>query len=308
MGKPKQGKSSLARYEAVCVAKGQPFLERDTKRGEVMLISLEDPRRHIDNCLAALGYNENTDAMIHIVDQVAPRVDESLDAIEAAIKENPEIRLVIIDTMAKLLRVADQNDYSLVLNSISKISAFARRHPHVHVQGLAHSKKAKTDDRFDGMLGSTAFRGETDTNIALDNEAGKRVITAETRIGRSIETTLLEASTVVRAGAEVVSGYTLDVPFDHWQKLRADKAERKRAVIHDERIIAFLKGKADKTATQAEVLREVKGRIETKVETIQKLISRGVVTAEGTPKVLHLHESAVDDFINTFGPDGGADE
>jgi RecA-family ATPase len=41
-GKPKLGKSSLSRYEAVCVAKGQPFLGRDTTKGDVLLISLEE--------------------------------------------------------------------------------------------------------------------------------------------------------------------------------------------------------------------------------------------------------------------------
>jgi hypothetical protein len=55
--KPKQGKSSLSRFEAVCVSQGKPFLGRDTVQGEVILISLEDQRQHVDNCLHALGYD-----------------------------------------------------------------------------------------------------------------------------------------------------------------------------------------------------------------------------------------------------------
>jgi len=309
-GKPKQGKSSLARYQAVCVLKAQPFLGRDTKRGEVMLISLEDPRHHIDNCLAALGYDENVDAMIHIVDQLAPRIDESIDAIETAIKENPAIRLVIIDTLAKLLRVGDQNDYSQVLNSISKISALARRHPHLHVQGLAHCKKVKTDDLFDSLLGSTALRGETDTNILLYNDGGKRVIAAETRIGRSVEPTLIDANMVVRAAAEVVSGYSLDVPLERWQKARADKAERQETITREQRVIDFLQQQPDKSAKQRDVLKAVGGKGELALKAIKDLIPKNVITAKGKPLTLHLNEAAlpVYQITSAFGADGGGDE
>src|SRR6201996_5311200 len=120
-GKPKQGKSSLARYEAVCVAKGKPFLDRDTHQGEVLLISLEDPLAHVDNALHALGYNPMVDAMIHIAEKLAPGIDESIKAIEDALCANPGIRLVIVDTLAKLLRVGDVNDYAKVMPQVEKI-------------------------------------------------------------------------------------------------------------------------------------------------------------------------------------------
>src|SRR5690242_16625277 len=68
--KPKAGKSSLSRYAAVCVTKGQPFLDRETEKGEVILISLEDPRNHLDNCLSALGWNPKTDSAIQIAEEL----------------------------------------------------------------------------------------------------------------------------------------------------------------------------------------------------------------------------------------------
>lgn len=307
-GKPKHGKSSLARYEAVCVAKGHPFLGRDTERGEVLLISLEDPLNHVDNCLGALGYDDKADKCIHTCRELLPRVDDSIDAIEREINDKPTIRLVIIDHLAKLLRVDDLNDYAKVQPAVGKLSALARRHPHLHIQGLVHSKKRQTDDAFDSVLGSTALRGEPDSTIVLYGDAKQRVIEAETRIGRAIPATLLCADTIVSAGAQVVSAFSLGMPFDDWQKSRADKAERKRAATHEERIIAFVKEKSDKSATQSELLKEVKGRTETKLDAIQNLISRGVLIGQGTPKTLHLNETAIDDFINAFAGDGGADE
>jgi RecA-family ATPase len=55
--KPKVGKSSLSRHEAVAISQGATFLGRETAQGEAILISLEDQRGHTDNCLQALGYD-----------------------------------------------------------------------------------------------------------------------------------------------------------------------------------------------------------------------------------------------------------
>jgi hypothetical protein len=307
-GKPKRGKSSLARYEAVCVLKGQPFLGRDTQRGEVLLVSLEDPLQHVDNCLGALGYDQRNDSHIHIVTKLAPRIDDSIAAIEEAISNNKSIRLVIVDTLAKLLRSDDLNDYAKVMLGVEKISALARRHPHLHIQGLAHAKKLKTDDPFDSLLGSTALRGEPDTTIALYDDRGQRLIATETRIGRSIPPTLLSTSIVDSAGAHVVSDFRLDVPFADWQKTHVEKPERQRKVTHEERIIAFLQERQDHAAKHSDVLEEVEGKTSLKLGAINNLTERGVVTVTGTkqsktdPLVLHLNESALqaNDFINKF--------
>jgi hypothetical protein len=69
----------------------------------------------------------------------------------------PDVRLVIVDTLAKLLRVGDMNDYMKVMNEVEKIHNLARTFPRLHVQGLVHCKKVQTDDPFDSLLGSTAL-------------------------------------------------------------------------------------------------------------------------------------------------------
>jgi hypothetical protein len=79
------------------------------------------------------------------------------------------------------------------LEAIEQLHDLARTFPHLHIQGLAHCKKVQTDDPFDSLLGSTALRGEPDTNIALYKEAGQHVIVSETRMGRHIAPTILRA-------------------------------------------------------------------------------------------------------------------
>src|SRR5262249_36192396 len=119
--KPKQGKSSLARYEAVCIAKGLPFLGRDTERGEVILISLEDGRREVDNQPSALGYDQSKDEPSHIIERVSPDIDVTIAALEAKLTAMHDVLLIVVDTLMKLIRVEDVNNYMHVLTGVEKL-------------------------------------------------------------------------------------------------------------------------------------------------------------------------------------------
>jgi hypothetical protein len=281
--KPKSGKSSMSRCEAVAVTKGEPFLGRDTVRGEAILISLEDPRPHVDNCLCALAWNPETDEMIHIVDRLSPSINESIEAIEDTLTALPDVRLVIIDTLAKLLRVKDQNDYSKVLPEVEKVHDLARKFPHVHIQGLVHCKKVKAEDPFDSLLGSTALRGEPDSNIVIYKERVKHVIVTETRIGRSIPPTILEAELIEIAGADVVKSFSLGERYDSWSESKAEKRKKREAVRYEDRIIEALQGCENYTAPQEAVLGTVRGKNVHLHAAIQQLAEHGVVVRSGTP-------------------------
>ena len=66
------------------------------------------------------------------------------------------------------------------------------------------------------MLGSTAFRAESATNIALFEQDGRRYIAAETRIGKHIPSTVIDARVVqldVDIAADYVKGYSWARPW-----------------------------------------------------------------------------------------------
>lgn len=304
--KPKQGKSSLSRYLATCVAKGVPFLGRQTVKGEVILVSLEDPQTHVDNSLKVLEYDSQKDARIRIVEKLAPSLDENITALDEALKKLPGTRLVIVDTLPKLLRLSDLDDYAPTMAAVEKLRELARKFPHLHIQAIAHLKKVRMDDVFDSLLGSTALRGEPDTSIAIYGEGSQRIIATETRIGRNIPPTLLTAKLVESAGAHVVKEFSLDVPFADWQAEQKDKGERKRKLSHEERIIAFLTQFDDGTTTQQAVLDEVEGKTSHLLAAIHRLIEKRVVSVTGTkhsatdPLKLCLNRDSLsmNDFIN----------
>ena len=184
--------------------------------------------------------------------------------------------------------------YGEVLPQIEKVHDLARKFSHVHIQGLAHCKKIQTSDPFDGLLGSTALRGEPDTNIALFDEDRRRVIASETRIGRNIPPTIIEANLGDVAGADVVKDFYLGEEFAEWQRTKGEKAERQKKLTHAERIISYLRACDGHFARQSIVLDNVEGNRKQKVDAIEGLKIAGVLTTSGekqsptNPTVLHL--------------------
>jgi AAA domain len=297
-GKPKSGKSSLSRYLATSVAKGAPFLGRDTEQGDVILVNLEDPLIHLDNCLRALGYDPaDGHGQIHITDRLSPSINETLDALAEALTRFKDVRLVVIDHLAKFLRVKDLSEYMPVQAGCQRLRDVAREFSHVHIQALAHCKKVQTDDPFDGILGSTALRGEPDTNLIIFQQNGQRVITSETRVGRAIPPTLLKAEVVESAGALVVRNFSLDSSLEKWQSEKRDKAEKKQDDQYKNSIIDYLQNHEGNTALQKEVLDNVKGKTERLTDAIKELTADGIITiADGTPRTLKLASGTVFDL------------
>jgi hypothetical protein len=264
------------------VAKGIPVLGRETVKGEVILVSLEDPRNHVDNCLKVLGYAPETDAQIRIIEKLPPTAHESIEVLGEALAKLPDVRLVIVDTLAKLLRVKDLNDYMPVLSEVEQLGNLARKFPRLHIQGLAHCKKAQTDDPFDSLLGSTALRGETDTNIAIYQRDGQKVIATETRIGTPIPPTILRAELVESEGAEVVKDFSLVGPFDEWNEEKREKRETRQQVSYEERIIEYLQS-SDGCAPQEQILTKVEGKRKNLLDAIKRLVDEAVLTFQGVP-------------------------
>lgn len=288
-GKPKEGKSSLSRYEATCVAAGKPFLGRDTEQGDVILINLEDPLNHLDNCLKALGYDPAAGhGQIHITTMLSPDINETFDALVDSLAKHKGVRLVVIDHLAKFLRVKDLSEYMPVQMGFQRLHNVAREFPHLHIQALAHSKKVQTDDPFDQILGSTALRGEPDTNMVIFKQNGVRFITTETRVGRAIPATQLRAELVTSAGADVVSDFSLGVLLDDWQAERHDKAEKRQAEDYQDRIIGYLQTREGNTALQQQVIDSVTGQTKRITDAIKVLVGDGIMKAEGTPRTLTL--------------------
>ena len=93
--------------------------------------------------------------------------------------------------MAKFIRALDSDKSDEILLKTEQLEVLAKAHS-LHLIFSRHAKKRDSDDPGDGIIGSTSFRGSTDTNLYLKQQRDTRpIISAEQRWGVALEPTIL---------------------------------------------------------------------------------------------------------------------
>jgi len=259
--KPKDGKSTLVRQLAVAVSQGKPFLGRETVQGLVMYIALEEKPSEISKHFALLGANDE-DPIVTLTDFRGSSLAEMRDAIVAS-----KPVLVIVDTLAKFLRLPKMNDYGPVNDAVRWIHDVARD-TGAHLLAVSHSKKGAAEDSIDNLLGSTAFAAAVDTLIALGRLKGNRTITTIQRYGDKLEETSLHFDPVSRSMSLMTS-----------TKADAEEEKRQSSELLSRSIVEFVT--ANPGCRNSDIARNVTGKDVSIWAALQKL-SEEVLRKEGT--------------------------
>jgi hypothetical protein len=187
--RPKVGKSTLARDLAVRVARGEAFLGRSTAKGAVFILDLEGKRGETVNALRQLGAIEG-DA-IKVFCGTAPQGARE-ELRQAALAERAA--LIVIDTMQRLARISNLNDYAEVSIVLDDYIALARE-TGAHVLLLHHQGRSEGDG-VDAPMGSTAIAGSVDTILIMKrrkDDRGTRTISSRQRYGSDLDETVVAA-------------------------------------------------------------------------------------------------------------------
>ena len=180
VSKPKVGKSTLAVNLSITVARGAPFLGRDTIQCPVAYLSLDASLPEIAETFIRFGLRETDPIFIHA--GAAPK-----DAIRWLVQRIREkgVRFVVVDTLQRLFRFQNLNDYSEVTNTLEPLLE-AVRELSVHVMFLHHAKKDAGDD-LDSAIGSTAIRGLAYAYLHLKRLPGsnRRILRSDQRGGKN---------------------------------------------------------------------------------------------------------------------------
>ncbi|MBR1495364.1 MAG: AAA family ATPase [Acidaminococcaceae bacterium] len=182
-GSPKVGKSWLALWLAVTIAKGEPVWGMGSKRGTTLYLCLEDSLLRIQNRL--LDVAEDAPDNVHFCTESA-LIGRGLEQqLEAFVAEHPDTVLVIIDTLQMVRAAYDQtyaNDYR-DLSALKKL-ADARG---IAILLIHHLRKESAEDKFSRISGTTAISGAVDSSLLLvEEERGSGEATLYC-IGRDIE-------------------------------------------------------------------------------------------------------------------------
>ncbi len=263
--RPKGGKSTLAMNLALAVARGESFLGRDVRQGSVLYLALEGARSGWRQLLRRLGATDADDVYLCI--DRAP--DGALQWLRSAIEEHSPV-LVIIDTMQRLLRVKDGNDYAMGSNATDAVIELARECGAALLL-LHHSGKTRHADIVDSVMGSTAWAASVDTVMVLRKSEHYRTIASEQRFGESLEEVVLEMDEQT-----------------HCVSMAGSKSDADRAVAVDA-IIVYLRGRAaqypeDVGVDEPTIDNHVEGRTKTKREALREGVGNGKIERTGTGK------------------------
>ena len=253
---PKVGKSTATRCLAVAVATGQRWLGRDTTRGPVLCLCLEDKRSEVRRHFAAMGAPK--DNSIHCYISRLPPSDalKQLGTWIDAIKP----RLVVIDPLFRFLRVDDVSDYARVSRAFDPLIDIARHRGAALV--LTHHHRKSGGAHGNEMLGSQAIFGSVDNAVFLYRDGDRRFMRTQVRIGEDM------ARTEIRLDA------------NGWVHLAGAGAPVREQTIEADIITALGDSQAPSMGLD-EIHTAVRRRSEDVDQALKRLVQRGAVRRTG---------------------------
>lgn len=164
-GAPKMGKSILMAQLAYHVSSGAPLWEHHVHVGTVLYLALEDDHQRLQQRLSRMFGVEGTDKLHFAVE--APGLENGLEErLNAFIGEHPDTRLIIIDTLQKILGGNSGSTYARDYQVMGRLKKFADVHG-ICLMIVHHTRKSKDKDKFNMISGSTGLLGCVDGAFLL---------------------------------------------------------------------------------------------------------------------------------------------
>ena len=194
-GKPKLGKSWLLLAVAIAVAGGTYALgDRKCVQGTVLYAALEDTERRLRGRLEKLcgGFNPTgwpPGLTFWTYGEMKPLSSGGLDQVRAWIREHPNARLVIIDTLAKVRSgpQGKEGAYEADYREVGSLKALSDE-TGVAIVVVTHTRKMGADDPFDTVSGTLGITGAADATMVLTRDGQGVTLFATGRDVAEIET------------------------------------------------------------------------------------------------------------------------
>ena len=169
VGAPKVGKSFFMAQLAYHVSKGLPLWEYPVRQGDVLYLALEDDYARLQKRLARMFGTEANDRL-HFAIQSKQLHNGLEEQIETYIKEHPNLRLIIFDTLQKIRELGGDklsygSDYEII-TALKRISD----HYQICLLVVHHTRKQGADDCFDTISGTNGLLGAADGAFVLQKD------------------------------------------------------------------------------------------------------------------------------------------
>lgn len=163
-GSPKAGKSWLALWLAVSVAKGEDVWGLPTKQGTTLYLCLEDSSMCIQNRLEEI--TDQAPPSIHFSTESRLLGDGLEEQLESFLAEHPDTVLVIIDTLQMIRGAHRDSSYGSDYHELTKMKRIADTHE-IALLLVHHLRKEPSGDVLSRIPGTTAISGAVDSSLTL---------------------------------------------------------------------------------------------------------------------------------------------
>ena len=168
-GAPKVGKSFLVAQIAYHISMGLPLWGYPVNQCTALYLALEDDYRRLQERMFRMFGVDSTENL-HFA-TVAKQIGKGLeDQMELFLREHPDTRLIIIDTMQKVRELSGEgNLYASDYDIIGKMKQFSDKHG-ICLLLVHHTRKQPAADKFDMISGSTGLLGCADGAFLLQKD------------------------------------------------------------------------------------------------------------------------------------------
>lgn len=160
----KIGKSWMVLDLGLCLAAGRSFMGHQTNPCSVLYLALEDSLHRLQDRMNKVLGGKTPPAQFYFTTE-APKMDNGLfGALDDHMRQHPDTRLVIIDTLQKVRGQAlpREGSYAQDYREMETIKSFMDKRG-VSVLFVHHNRKMKDDDPFNMISGTNGIMGAADT-------------------------------------------------------------------------------------------------------------------------------------------------
>lgn len=164
-GAPKIGKSWLVLWLAHQVSRGAAVWDFETRKSDVLYISLEDPRQRIQQRLADITGGET--GRIWFATEAELMGEGFEEQLTNFLREHEDVRFVIIDTLQKVRQMnANTYTYAGDYEIITHMKTIADNFD-ISILLVHHTRKSGSSDPFATISGTTGLSGGVDGSMVL---------------------------------------------------------------------------------------------------------------------------------------------
>lgn len=186
---PKYGKSWFVLDLCLAVARGIPFLGRETTSCGCLYLALEDSENRLKSRMLALLPSREIPRNFSFCLAAPDLANGLIDQLESFLQDNPDVGMIVIDTLQKIRGPSSRSEgaYKYDYREMGQIKSFADKHG-ILVLLVHHLRKMADDsDPHNRISGTNGIMGAADTSLVLSRAKRTDAETTLSITGRDVD-------------------------------------------------------------------------------------------------------------------------